>query len=103
MSVNIDLELTVTGPSAPEQAERILKALEAVIRDEGMDHSVRLAVEEWEGQLQVVGGTDYPLIISGLGRWQPEFEKRVHQAVQEVAPSAKVDIGWGYPDDDDDY
>ncbi|MFJ9416907.1 MULTISPECIES: hypothetical protein [unclassified Streptomyces] len=102
MSVNIDVEITVTEPADAAQAERIADALNDVARDEGIHHEISFVVDEWEGRLEVVGGTQYPLIITRFGQWQPEFESRVHSAVQAVAPAAKTDIKWGYPDDEDD-
>ncbi|MFI9050433.1 hypothetical protein [Streptomyces sp. NPDC053427] len=101
MSVNIDLEITVTGPLDAEQAERIADALNDVAQDEGIQHDISFVVDEWEGRIEVVGGTEYPLIITRFGQWQPTFESRVHGAVQAVALAAKADIKWGYPDDED--
>ncbi|MGW7452219.1 hypothetical protein [Streptomyces sp. NPDC054787] len=46
------------------------------------------------------GETQFPLSISGFGRWQPAFESSFAFAVTEAAPAAKGVLDWGYPDED---
>ncbi|MFJ1565829.1 hypothetical protein [Streptomyces erythrochromogenes] len=100
MSVNIDLEFTVTGVADEPQAREIAGALEELAREESVDGYIRITVGVGEdGACLVSGKSRFPLSISGFHRWQPHFEGLFAMTVAEVAADARPEISWGYPDE----
>ncbi|GAA3162184.1 hypothetical protein GCM10010451_07760 [Streptomyces virens] len=91
MSVNLRIELDVRGLVSREQAEEVRSAVHEVIRDERIDNEVTLSLREHDGEHMVLGRTGhYPVIISGVRHWEPEFKRGLEVAVREVAPEAYV-------------
>ncbi|MEV7618476.1 hypothetical protein [Streptomyces sp. NPDC089799] len=100
MSVNIEFSFQVTNVADGTQARAVIEELRELMRDEGIDDQVRMAVEEGDGACLVVGETTYPLIVSRSYLWCPEFEKSVAWYVKEAAPSATAVLEWNYPDEE---
>ncbi|MEU9234071.1 hypothetical protein [Streptomyces subrutilus] len=101
MSVNIDLAFTVTGVTGEPQAREIVRALQELMRDESLENQVSLgfAVDD-DGSFFVSGESDFPLGISRFYLWQPHFEGLFTAIIAEMAPGAKPEIRWGYPDEE---
>ncbi|EHN79205.1 hypothetical protein SMCF_1291 [Streptomyces coelicoflavus ZG0656] len=91
MSVNIRIELDVSGLSSREQADEARRAVQDVIDDDGLQHEVTVSTSERDGRFMVLGRTGrFPVVISGVSRWEPEFRARVEAAAEQVTVSAKV-------------
>ncbi|NEB10315.1 hypothetical protein G3I32_15880 [Streptomyces coelicoflavus] len=91
MSVNIRVELDVSGLSSREQAEETRRAVQQVVNDEGIQHEVAVPTRERDEKFVVLGRTGaFPVVVSGVSRWQPEFQARVEAAVGRVTSTAKV-------------
>ena len=90
MSVNIRIELDIEGLASREQAEAVLRGVHEVISDERLDDEVGVSMSERDGQFVVQGRTDYPVIISGYGRWEPLFRAQIEGAVKQVTKTAEI-------------
>ena len=56
--------------------------------------------EEPDGPWTSFGYTeDTPVLIAGFDRWRPGFEEAVTHAALQVAPQARIEIDWTFPDD----
>ncbi len=91
MSANIRIELDVSGLSSREQAGKVRQAVQDVVDVEGLQHEVTVSTWERDGAFMVVGRTGrFPVIISGVSRWEPAFQARVEAAVERVTATARV-------------
>ncbi|MFF7554233.1 hypothetical protein ACFZA9_15250 [Streptomyces olivaceus] len=91
MSVNIRIELDVSGLSSREQAGKVRQAVQDVVDVEGLQHEVTVSTWERDGTFMVLGRTGrFPVIISGASRWKPAFQARVEAAVERVTATARV-------------
>ncbi|MFJ6797284.1 hypothetical protein [Streptomyces sp. NPDC091268] len=100
MSVNIQFGFRVSNVADEAQAQAVLGELQDLLRDEGIADQVRVSVKEEGGTCHVVGKTVFPLIVSRSYLWCPKFEESVAWYVKEAAPSATVELEWGYPDEE---
>ncbi|MFF7454426.1 hypothetical protein [Kitasatospora sp. NPDC008115] len=100
MSVNIELGFTVTGLADEAQAKNVARAIGVLLDAEGIEDQVRHGVRFDEGEYLVTGESGLALIISGFYNWGPAFEGAFARTVAEVAPTAKAEVEWGYPDED---
>lgn len=101
MSVNIEFDFTITGFAAVEEADRVVRALDEIMRDESIhDQGVGFGRAELDGETVVTGETSWPLGISRAYLWRPQFEERVTAAARGVVPDAKAVVHWRYPDED---
>ncbi|MFJ8044049.1 hypothetical protein ACIRBX_26455 [Kitasatospora sp. NPDC096147] len=100
MSVNIDLHFTVSDLTDAAQAEAVAASIGDLLRDEGFENQITYGAVVENGVHRVTGASQFPIIVSGFGRWQPYFESSFAAAVAEAAPAATTDIDWGYPDDE---
>lgn len=98
MSVNLEFVITIqTVP--PKSVAGLIKALQGLMYTESLDRETFVdQTGPTPGRVQVY--TTNPVIISGVGRWQPGFEERVKQLAGEHAPKATVKFEWTYPDDE---
>jgi hypothetical protein len=102
MSVNLELNLTISGLADQAQADRLLEAMNTLLREYGVDGDLMLWVEQGASTgPSIVGGTPYPLIISRSYEWRPAFEAAVEGLVEKVAPPAEVEFAWSWPDEED--
>ncbi|MGW6918856.1 hypothetical protein ACWGB8_34290 [Kitasatospora sp. NPDC054939] len=99
MSVNIDLHFTVSRLADAAQAEAVAASVGELLRDERIEDQISYGAVCDDGVHYVSGETQFPLSITGFGRWAPEFESSFAFAVAEAAPTAKGVIEWGYPDE----
>ncbi|MEU6760500.1 hypothetical protein [Streptomyces sp. NPDC046685] len=99
MSVNINLHFTVSQLTDAAQAEEVAESIGELLRDEGIENQISYGAVCDAGVHYVSGETQFPLSISGFGRWQPAFESSFAFAVTEAAPAAKGVLDWGYPDE----
>ncbi|XVQ08694.1 hypothetical protein ACQP1W_40010 [Spirillospora sp. CA-255316] len=90
MSVNIRVELDVRGLASCEQADEVRQAVQKVINSEGIHNEVTLSLRELEGEFVVEGRTGWPVVISGVRYWEPQFEARIEDAVGQVTAEAKI-------------
>lgn len=98
--MSINLEFVVTVETVPKGAVTgLITALEGLMREESLD---RDTVVDQTGKKpgRVQAYTMGPVIISGFGRWHPEFEAKIKQLAGEHAPTAAVKIDWKFPDED---
>ncbi|MER6677489.1 hypothetical protein [Streptomyces sp. NPDC000983] len=100
MSVNINLHFTVSQLTDVAQAEAVAGSIGELLRDEGIEDQVSYGAVCDSGVHYVTGESQFPLIITGFGRWQPQFETSFASAVAEAAPAAKGVVEWGYPDEE---
>ncbi|MFG2989207.1 hypothetical protein ACGFZK_07900 [Streptomyces sp. NPDC048257] len=101
MSVNIDLAFTVTRVADEPQAWQIVRALQQLMDEEDIADQVTIGVAvDDDGSSFVSGDSDFPLGISRFYLWQPHFEGLFASTVADVAPAAKPEIRWGYPDEE---
>ena len=91
VSINVNLTLKVTGADGPEVGD----AIEDVLRKHAVDGDVLLARVDGG----IAGETPYPLIISRFYAWHEEFEADLRTAVATVAPDARVEFAWDFPDE----
>ncbi|WP_405617719.1 hypothetical protein OG292_27175 [Streptomyces sp. NBC_01511] len=97
MSVNIHLKLRVDTLESLGEAEAVKMALAEVLRKHRLGDELNL--RKFREPISVKATTGkWPMIITGFGAWSAEFERDVTAAVRGVAPSAAVDLEWGFPD-----
>ncbi|WP_329387396.1 hypothetical protein [Streptomyces sp. NBC_01716] len=99
MSVNIHLALRVGTLESLDEAEAVKGVLAAVLTEHGIQNEVQLRKFKEPISVKVTTGK-WPLSVRGFGVWSTAFEKDVTEAVRSAAPSAVVDLDWGYPDYD---
>ncbi|MFD3919959.1 hypothetical protein [Streptomyces sp. NPDC058595] len=98
MSVNIHLALRVDKLESLQQAATVRAALAEVLREHSIDRDVQLRKFREPISVKVTTGR-WPLSVRGFGVWSAAFERDVTAAVHGVAPSAAIDLEWGYPDE----
>jgi len=74
MSVNIDLEFTITNFSPGKRDALVKAASDFLLLDQGLD-AFGLRVDVVEGGSKIRGKTAWPAIISRSYIWLPEVEK----------------------------
>ncbi|GAA2416561.1 hypothetical protein GCM10010191_28720 [Actinomadura vinacea] len=90
MSVNIRIKLDVNGLVSREQAEEVQRAVGEVLSGEGLDREVELALHESDGEFKVTGRNEWPVSISRVRLWEPQFEAQIEGAVKQVSAEAEV-------------
>jgi hypothetical protein len=71
----------------------------AFLHEHDLDRDVVVSEDASAGR--VFAGSDYPIIVTGFGRWADKIEQGFHDAVRAVAPAAQVDFRWSFEDEDD--
>ncbi|SDL79216.1 hypothetical protein SAMN05216298_0036 [Glycomyces sambucus] len=99
MSVNIDLYLDVKNLESPDEADRVKTAVDSVMKDHGIESWMVVRVVH-DSPSVTARSEPYPIIISGFGRWSPRFERDIDQAIHAIAPSARIALDWGFPDEE---
>ncbi|MGQ4601531.1 hypothetical protein [Nocardia sp. R6R-6] len=91
----------VVGLTDRAQAIKVLGAVGDVHDREYLGEDVfNSRGEEPDGQWTAYGDTeDTPVLVAGFDRWRPRFEEAVTRAAAQVAPQARVEIEWSFPDD----
>ncbi|MBT2445149.1 hypothetical protein J7E93_34715 [Streptomyces sp. ISL-36] len=99
MSISVGLSLNVSGLQPGEETARVAEALTAFLTQHDLERDVMVTEETEAGR--VFAGSDYPIIVSGFGRWADHIEQGSHDTVRQVAPTAHVDFRWSFEDEDD--
>ncbi|MFG2533269.1 hypothetical protein [Streptomyces sp. NPDC048516] len=99
MSISVGLSLNVSGLQPGEETTRVAEAMTAFLTKHDLERDV--AVSEDTSAGQVFAESDYPIIVSGFGRWSDQIERGTHDTVRALAPAAQVDLRWSFEDEDD--
>ncbi|MDN3243435.1 hypothetical protein [Glycomyces tritici] len=97
MSVNIHLQLNVDNLESPDEADRIGAAVNLVLKDHGIDSWMVVRVRH-EPPSVGARSAPHPIIVRGFGTWSTQFESDIETSLHAIAPHARIDLEWGYPD-----
>ncbi|MBF6213984.1 hypothetical protein IU433_21695 [Nocardia puris] len=96
--MNIHLSLYIEKLASPDEADAVEVAVQKVLNDHGIDSWMCIGVfhdPPWVKACSEHG----PIIVRGFAEWSKTFERDVTAAILGVAPEAKIDLEWGYPDE----
>jgi hypothetical protein len=99
MSVNVHLYLNVDGLESPDEADRIGKAVNLVLKEHGIDSWMVVRVLPDPPSLSA-RSEPHAIIVRGFGEWSKRFERDVETEIHGIAPQARIDLDWGYPDEE---
>ncbi|THV24501.1 hypothetical protein [Glycomyces paridis] len=99
MSVNIHLYLDVDRLKSPEEVDRVGKAVDLALKDHGIDSWMVTHVSH-EPPSITARSEPYPIIVRGFGEWSKQFEHDIETSVRTIAAQARINLDWGFPDED---
>ncbi|SDE20559.1 hypothetical protein [Glycomyces harbinensis] len=97
MSVNIHLYLDVDGLKSPDEADRIGAAVNLLMKDHGIESWMVVSVHHEPPSVTARSEPD-PIIVRGAREWTKQFERDIESAIRTIAPWARIDLEWDYPD-----
>lgn len=102
MSVNIKIRLQATELASLDEARAIVDAVNEFREAERLDVQEFMVVVRGDDTAWTVEGySQFPVVISGFGEWSDRFVPAVEAVVAKVAPTAKAEVWFQYPDDED--
>ncbi|GAA2143511.1 hypothetical protein [Glycomyces algeriensis] len=99
MSVNVHLYLDVNGLESPAEADRLGTVVNLVLKEHGIDSWMRVSVVHDPPSI-AARSEPHPIIVRGFGEWSKQFERDVETEIHALAPQARIDLDWGYPDEE---
>ncbi|KUM74509.1 hypothetical protein [Streptomyces curacoi] len=99
MSVSVGLSLHVSGLQPGAETTRVAEALTAFLTEHDLERDVVVTGDAVAGE--VFAGSDYPVIVTGFGRWADQIEQGLHDTVRAIAPAAQADFRWSFEDEDE--
>ena len=98
MSVNIHLYLDIENLASAEEADTVGVTVEELFKEHGIESWMWVGV--FHDPPKVLTSSEHgPIIITGFGRWSEQFESDVAKVIGAVAPKARIDLNWDYPDE----
>lgn len=98
MSVNIHLYLDIEDLESADEADRVEVAVNSLLKDHGIESWMMVSV--FHEQPRVSASSEHgAIIVRGFAEWSEQFERDAEKAIRAVAPDARIDLEWDFPDE----
>lgn len=102
MSVSIDFGVTISRLASQGEAVIVYEAILELLREENLTHDMsEFSMWEEHDQWTMSARTDDSIAVMYAYTWSQGFEADFSKCVADVAPHARVEFWWEYPDEED--